>query len=250
MNAPSPDIYRDESDVDCESQTRRIVRSDEHTLARLERERETVARGAAADSVTKLRDTRGMERWEKAEPETLTNSNSSTRYFAVDVERPNNGGSAIGGRLNSINWRLNAHGFASRYGTDADFYVMATVGEGARIFVIDFEGMAGFLYNVLANTQGIAGHASRSWCQFGDPIAQLCPFFNMGPSRSASLGYRLYLLDRASGSIVSELPLNDINAPIDPGTGLLIDGALLLGVGDKTLVVKGQSPAPPALSAD
>jgi hypothetical protein len=73
MTAPLPDIYRDESDVDCESQTRRIVRSDENTLARLERDRETVARGAAADSVTKLRDTRGMERWEKAEPETLTN---------------------------------------------------------------------------------------------------------------------------------------------------------------------------------
>lgn len=56
-------------------------------------------------------------------------------------------------------------------------------------------------------------------------------------------GYRLYMLDRATGSIVSDRPLGDINAPIDPDTGALINGALLLGVGPRTLVIKGYLPA-------
>ena len=61
--------------------------------------------------------------------------------------------------------------------------------------------------------------------------------------QNAAVGYRLYLLDRVTGSIVSEVSLGDIRAPIDPDTGSLIDGALLLGVGNRTLVIKGQTPA-------
>jgi outer membrane protein assembly factor BamB len=61
--------------------------------------------------------------------------------------------------------------------------------------------------------------------------------------RDEAQGYRLYLLDRATGSIVSELPLREAKAPITPDACALIDGALLLGVDGRTLVVRGQNPA-------
>lgn len=60
--------------------------------------------------------------------------------------------------------------------------------------------------------------------------------------QNMSLGYRLYMLDRVTGSIISDLPLDDVEAPIEPDAATLIDGALLLGSGNQTLVIKGQIP--------
>ncbi len=53
----------------------------------------------------------------------------------------------------------------------------------------------------------------------------------------AGLGYRLYLLDRNTGSIQHEHALSSINKPIDPGHGYLIDDALVIGTGSGTLVI-------------
>ena len=131
-----------------------------------------------------------------SEPETLTGSNESTRFFAVDVQRAN-GVAAPGGRLHAPVWRVNAHQFS--YGTNADFFVVSPVISanvtGAKVFVIDFQNTQGFQYQVLANTQGISGHASTSWCQFGDPnaVSRDCPLFGDGPTHSALVDYDIYL---------------------------------------------------------
>ncbi len=133
-------------------------------------------------------------RWEidfAAEPETLSPSGRSTRYFEVDVMDAD-GVSVNGGRLNTRQWLLNAHNF--RLATDADFFVRATVNDGARIFVVDYEQLRGFRYSIIANNEGLQQHSNRSWCQFGDPDdALLCPFFDEAAQQPAVLGYLLYL---------------------------------------------------------
>ena len=145
------------------------------------------------------------------EPETLNGDNGfSTRYFAIDVLRPD-GRSALGGRVFSPMWMVNAHDF--RYTTDADFYTLAAMQARtaagtalrSRLFVIDFENMRGFRYQLMANPLGIVTEtggerdlelARRSWCLYGDPDqgSSDCPRFRVGlQAHIPVLGYRLYL---------------------------------------------------------
>ncbi len=65
-----------------------------------------------------------------------------------------------------------------------------------------------------------------------------------GHLRVGAGGYRLYLLDRKTGSIVSDTPLGGVPGPIDPAASVLLNGAMMLGVGDQTLVIQ------PKISAD
>ncbi|MSP73268.1 MAG: hypothetical protein EXR76_14080 [Myxococcales bacterium] len=131
-----------------------------------------------------------------SETETLSASDESTRYFAVDVLRPN-GESAVGGRLHTPIWRINAHRFD--YGSNADYFVVSPVtsanGRGARVFVIDFQNTQGFQYQVLANALGIDEHENQSACQFGqpDPITRDCPFFQGAPLNAAFYEFQVYL---------------------------------------------------------
>ncbi|MCA9545819.1 MAG: hypothetical protein KC613_15555, partial [Myxococcales bacterium] len=149
------------------------------------------------------------------EPETVNpiNDAETTRYFAVDVLTPR-GESAPGGRLFSPRWQINAHDFA--YPTDTDFFAVAEVealidGQarmGAKVFVIDFNGMQGYRYVLLANSlgvvfQGDAGldfsRARRSWCFYGDPdpVSGACRTQEPGgprlPTRFPVIQHRLYL---------------------------------------------------------
>ena len=133
-------------------------------------------------------------RWEidlASEPETVSESGSSTRYFEVDVLQPG-GESVRGGRLNTRQWLMNAHDF--RLATDADFFVRSTVNDGARVFVVDYEQMRGFRYSIIANSSGLDAHPNQSWCQFGDPdAAGDCPLFEGGDQQPSLLGYWIYL---------------------------------------------------------
>jgi outer membrane protein assembly factor BamB len=63
-----------------------------------------------------------------------------------------------------------------------------------------------------------------------------------GRLRIEAGSYRLYLLDRLTGAIVSDTPLDGMPGPIDPASSVFIDGALLFGVGDQTLVVTAELP--------
>jgi len=49
--------------------------------------------------------------------------------------------------------------------------------------------------------------------------------------------YRLYVLDRRTGVIKEDLPLDGLPGSIDPASCLVLDGVLLLGAGEKTLVL-------------
>ncbi len=65
---------------------------------------------------------------------------------------------------------------------------------------------------------------------------------NAGLLRVKPGAYRLYLLDRETGSILSETPLDEMPGQINPDQSVLLDGALLLGVGDQTLLIRSQTP--------
>ncbi len=111
------------------------------------------------------------------EPETLTGSGRSTRFFEVDVVDSNTGAPAPAGRVHTDSWTINAHSFL--YGTYTDFYVVASVDleaeEGARIFVIDFENMRGFNYVLVANRVGLTDTPGLSNCYLGEIAGGLCP---------------------------------------------------------------------------
>ena len=145
------------------------------------------------------------------ETETVNPGNGdTTRYFAVDV-LDSEGDSAPGGRVFSPLWQINAHDFA--YETNSDFYARADVaalidGERAmtaRVFVIDFTGMQGFRYQLMANRLGIAvqdgqdldtSRVRRSWCLYGDPDPISGDCETGGPDDVAAFPvpeYRIYL---------------------------------------------------------
>ena len=61
--------------------------------------------------------------------------------------------------------------------------------------------------------------------------------------RAETSGYRLFVLDRHSGVIERELPLIALQTDLDPSAGAIIDGALLIDSGEKTLVIQGSNTA-------
>jgi len=104
------------------------------------------------------------------EQETITASGASTRFFEVDVVVRVEDADDVpidGGRLHFANWRINSHTFD--YGADTDFFVVADVGDGARVWVIDFEDLRGFRFQMFANRIGLVDHPRQSWCLTGDP---------------------------------------------------------------------------------
>ncbi|MEZ4475659.1 MAG: hypothetical protein R3F60_33645 [bacterium] len=125
------------------------------------------------------------------EPETLSRSGASTRYFLVDVVDPA-GRSVPGGRLFARQWLLNAHSFA--LGSHGVFHVVVPVGDAGQIFTLRLDELRGFRYALVANNDGLDGFRDQSWCQFGDPdAAGQCPFYDGGEVRLAATRYPLYL---------------------------------------------------------
>ena len=100
------------------------------------------------------------------EQETITDSGASTRFFEIDVLDANDA-PVDGGRIHSGNWRINSHTFD--YGAETDFFVVAEVGDGARVWVIDFDNLRGFRFQMFANRVGLLEHPRQSWCLTGDP---------------------------------------------------------------------------------
>ena len=75
--------------------------------------------------------------------------NTST---AVDPANPPGGF----GRLHSTQWRLNAHSFAASAATNASFYVLVpTTANNDFTWLLQFTGLAGFIYEVAGNDVGL-----------------------------------------------------------------------------------------------
>ena len=60
--------------------------------------------------------------------------------------------------------------------------------------------------------------------------------------RAQASGYTLFVLDRHTGVIQRQQPLEAINGDIQPDSGVLLDGALLLGVDGRTMLLHGPVP--------
>jgi|GEM_PF-3194749 outer membrane protein OmpA-like peptidoglycan-associated protein len=62
------------------------------------------------------------------------------------------------GRLHSRDWHLNSHGFTANHATNAAFYVVVpTSSTTDSVWRMQFEGMAGYSYEVAANDIGLRG---------------------------------------------------------------------------------------------
>jgi|JI10StandDraft_1071094.scaffolds.fasta_scaffold94727_2 MYXO-CTERM domain-containing protein len=124
------------------------------------------------------------------EPETLSRSGTSTRFFLIDVEDAG-GQPAPPGRVHARQWLLNAHSFS--LGSRGRFFVPVPVGDGGHIFTLRLNDLRGFRYALAANGHGLNDFRDLSWCQFGDPADGRCPFHSDGPNRAANTRYPLYL---------------------------------------------------------
>jgi len=58
-----------------------------------------------------------------------------------------------------------------------------------------------------------------------------------GPDADDPSDYRLYLFDRETGRLVYQAGLGPFAGPLDTGRAVFLDGRLLVGVGDRTLVI-------------
>lgn len=139
----------------------------------------------------------------------------NTRYWAVRVITTQ-GQEAQLGRVHSSFWWFNSHSFGSNP-TSADFYALVpSGGEGHYVFVIDFEQMSGYIYQIFANSLGNVDTPSRSWCQHGDPLDSICSDKDaQHPTHQLVPEYEIYLNypDRVEAPVVSpeikEFEFND-----------------------------------------
>ncbi len=160
------------------------------------------------------------------EPETLTGSGSSVRFFEVDVV-DGGGASAPGGRLHTESWALNAHSFA--YGADTEFFVLAEVNQGARVFSIDFENLAGFRWFLVSNARGLQDHPSQSWCAYGDPFGDGCLTATQARNAQPPVdqetvfsGYEIYInYPDPAPAAPPEPTLDDVQFNDEAGTGTI-----------------------------
>ncbi|MCA9543649.1 MAG: hypothetical protein KC613_04645, partial [Myxococcales bacterium] len=113
-----------------------------------------------------------------------------TRFFEVDVLDAG-GDSVPGGRLNADVWAINAHTFS--YGTNTDFFVRVGDEATARVFVVDFQNMAGFRFQFLANTLGLRDFPRQSWCLQGDPDPETGLCTRAGEVRAATPEFSIFL---------------------------------------------------------
>ncbi|MCA9667022.1 MAG: hypothetical protein KC503_15590 [Myxococcales bacterium] len=62
----------------------------------------------------------------------------------------------LGGRVHSLNWQINGGGFAQSNASDAEFFVLAPTGTGSDVtWLLQLNGLAGFVYDVTANDIGL-----------------------------------------------------------------------------------------------
>ena len=117
----------------------------------------------------------------------------NTRFWAIQTLTAQGTPTALG-RVHSSFWWFNSHTFSGNP-TSADFYALVpSGGQGYWVFVIDFDRMNGYIYQIFANSLGNVDTPSKSWCQHGDPVSGVC--FDRDPQRvthSLVPEYEIYL---------------------------------------------------------
>ena len=78
-------------------------------------------------------------------------------FVGWDISVRDSTGTEIFGRVYSINWSFDAGSFASTAESNASFYLLIPVGPGDVVVELDFEGLAGFIYEINANALGVDG---------------------------------------------------------------------------------------------
>lgn len=103
---------------------------------------------------------------------------------AWDVEVTNSG-TVQDGRLFSRQWQIDAQSFSNT--TDASFFAVVPAGSSSDTAVveIDFEGLAGYEFSIIANSQGVDGADARSVPVSGNTISIEYPMYLNPPARAS-----------------------------------------------------------------
>lgn len=91
------------------------------------------------------------------------------------------------GHLFSYDWRFNAGAFAEERATDGSFFALVPGGAPGQTAVIELklDGLAGYVYNINANSVGIAGpNGGRSAPMYGHTTEAEYPIYLAPPARA------------------------------------------------------------------
>ena len=93
----------------------------------------------------------------------MSAAQSSTWDVAVDNQTDS------GGRLWSYAWYFNTGSFSSTYAWDGSVYTVVDGGSSTDTAVVEFvaEGLSGFVWTLLANSDGVTGANGRSVAHTG-----------------------------------------------------------------------------------
>jgi len=95
------------------------------------------------------------------------------------------GAVAPGGRLWSLEWRFNAGSFAESAATDASFYAVVPGGSGhTAVLELDLTGLAGYVYTISANGEGVLGAGGASVPAAGRQVAPTYPIYLTPPTEA------------------------------------------------------------------
>jgi hypothetical protein len=102
---------------------------------------------------------------------TVNSNQTSTQAWGITVNNP----VQSGGRLYSQSWEFNSGAFDQASATNASFYGVVSGGDDNKTAVVELklDGLAGFIYEILANDTGVDGaNAGRSVPQTGNSVTK------------------------------------------------------------------------------
>jgi len=122
-------------------------------------------------------------------------------------------GPVDGGRLHSLDFHLRASGFDRANATNADFYVVASslTGDAAHVWLLDFEGLAGWDYHVAASRQGL-----------DQPYSYTSQIASASPAPHSRADYPIYLTYPARPWVM--MPAPEVSTRPIQGRGLGLAG--------------------------
>jgi hypothetical protein len=133
-------------------------------------------------------------------------------------------GTPIPGRIWSRRWRIDADGFASTNATDGSFYAVVPGGAPGDEGVVELKaaGLAGFKYNLIANSDGVRGGNGRSKYNNLENVAVSEYALYLAPPDPAVVNYVVNPPSLSAASITPEGVCGEV-APGLPGAEGLVE---------------------------
>jgi hypothetical protein len=115
-------------------------------------------------------------------------------------------GNPIPGRVWSRRWRIDAAGFSASFATDGSFYAVVPGGAAGNQGVVELKasGLAGFKYNLIANSNGVTGGNGRSKYNTTEFVAQSEFALYLAPPDTAVVDYVVNDAELTNATVTAE----------------------------------------------